>query len=219
MAERKGNKKYVFTVEGECERLYLEHLQKLINGDSKSIFTVEIKAIVTAELSKTAKTFNPVTIPQPLYHLCDVESESDEHVARFESILRDLRTVKEQKYLKYELGYSNFTFDLWMILHKNICNGCSNHRKEYLRFINKEYKMSFSSMDEYKERGNFQKCLDQLTLVEIKEAINRAKNIMNIRERQGDKEIPYCGYKYYKSNPALTIWKCIEKILKDCKLA
>lgn len=28
----------------------------------------------------------------------------------------------------------------------------------------------------------------------------------------------YKGYKYYRENPALSIWESIEKILKDCNL-
>ena len=55
MAERKSNIKYYFTVEGECEELYLDHLQTLINSEEKSLYTVEIKSDVTSNLLKLQK--------------------------------------------------------------------------------------------------------------------------------------------------------------------
>lgn len=53
---------------------------------------------------------------------------------------------------------------------------------------------------------------------DIKMAVARAKDIMVMRKRNGDEEISLYTYKYYKDNPALTIWQSIEKILKDCGL-
>ena len=36
---------------------------------------------------------------------------------------------KVEKNITYKLGYSNFTFELWMILHKQDCNTCFDNRK------------------------------------------------------------------------------------------
>lgn len=58
MGERRSNIKYYFTVEGECEKLYLNHLQALINREEKSLYTVEIKVDVTSNLLKTAKNMH-----------------------------------------------------------------------------------------------------------------------------------------------------------------
>lgn len=218
MAERKRNIKYFFTVEGDCEDWYLGHLQKLINTNEKSLCTVQIERVITRELEKTAKTINPVTVPQTLYHLCDVEGIDDEDQTRFQNYLKDLKMVKKQKGIQYDLGYSNFSFELWMILHKQACNGCLTYKKEYLALINKAYDENFSSLKSYKNKDNFQSCLDKIDLSDIKMAVARAKDIMVMRKRNGDKEISLYTYKYYKDNPALTIWQSIEKILKDCRL-
>ena len=216
MTERKENRRYVFTVEGECEARYLKYLQNLINSTEESAFTVEIKPFVTSDPYKTAKAFNCITTPQ-LYHLCDVESQEHEHVIKFQKILKELSTIKKEKKFQYDLGYSNFTFELWMILHKSICNGCLTHRKDYLPFINRAYHMNFSTLKEYKEENNFQKCLEQLNLSDIKDAIARAKTIMKQRQ-EDDVLVRTCGYQYYKKNPSLNIWNGIETILKDCAL-
>lgn len=218
MAERKPNIKYFFTVEGDCESWYLEHLQSLINNNPDAVCTVQIETIITRELEKTAKTINPVTVPQTLYHLCDVEGIDVEDQTRFENYLKDLKSIKKQKGLQYDLGYSNFSFELWMILHKKNCNGCLTYKKEYLALINKAYEQKFISLKSYKNKDNFRKCLDKIGLSDIKTAIVKSKNIMAMRKRNRDKEISLYTYKYYKDNPALTIWQSIEKILKDCKL-
>ena len=77
--------------------------------------------------------------------------------------------------------------------------------------------MNFSTLKEYKEENNFQKCLEQLNLSDIKDAIARAKTIMKQRQ-EDDVLVRTCGYQYYKKNPSLNIWNGIETILKDCAL-
>ena len=218
MSERKRNIKYFFTVEGDCEYWYLEHLQTLINSNSQALCIVQIETVVTRELQKTAKSINPITVPKTLYHLCDVEGINAEDQTRFQAYLKDLKSVKKQKRLQYDLGYSNFSFELWMILHKNDCNGCLNYKKDYLTLINKAYGQKFISLKSYKQKDNFHECLKKIDLFDVKEAIKRSKIIMAMRKSNGDKEVSYCTYKYYKDNPSLTIWQSIENILKDCKV-
>lgn len=56
------------------------------------------------------------------------------------------------------------------------------------------------------------------TKTNVKEAIARSKNIMQRNAENGSTLSQYKTYKYYKENPALTIWESIEKIFKDCGL-
>ena len=122
------------------------------------------------------------------------------------------------KQIKYQLGYSNFTFELWMVLHKMDCNGSLMHRRHYLVPINRAYNEDFNSLDQYKQEANFRRILGKITLAEVKEAIIRGKSIMQ-RNVENDCTLhQYKGYKYYKENPALLIWEAIEKILKDCEI-
>ena len=60
---------------------------------------------------------NAKTTPQAI-HICDVESNEQVHVDKFKNILSEMREAKAQKKISYVLGYSNFTFELWMVLHK-----------------------------------------------------------------------------------------------------
>ena len=118
----------------------------------------------------------------------------------------------------YQFGYSNLTFDLWIVLHITDCNGAISHRKNYLALLNRAYGEHFESMDEYKHEANFKRCLGKLQLSDVIDAVNRAKVIMQRNQANGYPLQQYKGYKYYKENSSLAIWEVIEKILKDCEL-
>ena len=62
--------------------------------------------------------------------------------------------AKSQKKIKYALGYSNFTFELWMILHKRDCNGSLTDRRQYLNPINQAFGEKFENLDQYKHEDN-----------------------------------------------------------------
>lgn len=122
------------------------------------------------------------------------------------------------KSITYRLGYSNFAFELWMILHKADCNGALVDRTKYLAPLNRAYGEHFESLDEYKHENNFKRLLRSLTLEQVRQAIQRAKSIEAHNEAAGYVLHQYKGYRYYKENPALSIWESIGKIFSDCNL-
>lgn len=217
--KKKENRRYVFTVEGETEKWYFEWLQKQINFSNKSKFTVSIVAKVLQSPRKYAKAVNPISTPK-VTHICDYESNDEEHVNKFKTILSELKEANSSKGrgFKYSLGYSNFTFELWIILHKQVCNGILMHRKQYLSYINKSFNEKFENLDHYKNENNFKRCLSKLTLDNVCLAIERSKAIMEIKVENGEYQEQYKGFKYYKENPSLTIWESVEAILKECDL-
>lgn len=122
------------------------------------------------------------------------------------------------KQIKYKSGYTNFTFDLWIILHMADCSASYVHRKQYITPINKIFGENFENMDEYKKEYNFKRCLNKINLLNVINAIKRAKKIMQKNKENGYTLYQYKGYQYYKENPSLSSWEAIEKILSDCKL-
>lgn len=60
MNNRKENKKYWFTVEGETEKWYLDWLQDKIN-EEESLYQVSIKSIVLQNPKKFAKNVNSIS--------------------------------------------------------------------------------------------------------------------------------------------------------------
>lgn len=216
MGKKKINYDYNFSVEGETEKLYFDWLQDLINNLPDAKRTVTIKSKVEQNPLKHSKSKLSLTTKK-ITHICDYEENTKEYDAKFENILRQLKDAKCNKKIKYELAYSNFTFDLWIILHKIDCYGSLSNRKNYLSFINKAFNEKFVSLDEYKEERNFNRCLSKLSIDDVINAIERAEFIQNNNVANHKKIYQYCGFKYYKDNPALNVYISVKEILKDCK--
>ena len=130
---------------------YLDWLQDCINAIPEAKYNVEIKSQIQQSALKFAKKVNPIAEPSAT-HICDYESNDEYHVKKFKGILDELSRSNKivGRSFKYELGYSNYTFELWMILHKMDYGGSLADRTQYLKPINKAYGMSFESLDKYK---------------------------------------------------------------------
>ena len=218
MAKRKSTKKYYFSVEGETEHWYLKWLQDKINETEASAYRVSFDCPVQKNPLKRAKSL-VVTGKTEIYHLSDYESAEPIHIQQFKDTMDNMKKAKTLgKQINYKFGYSNFTFDLWIILHKADCNGPVSHRRNYLTPLNRAYDEHFESMDEYKHESNFRRILSQLDISNVVEAINRAKVIMQRNQANEYVLQQYKSYKYYRENPSLAVWEAIDKILKDCNL-
>lgn len=218
MPNMKKTKKYYFTVEGETEQWYLQWLENTINSTESALYKVSISCPVNKNPAKYAKSLT-VTDKMRIYHISDYESDEEEHVKEFIDTMDNMKKAMSLgKQITYKFGYSNFTFDLWMVLHRVNCNSCLTHRSQYLQYINRAYGESFTKMDHYKSERNFKRCLSKLDLSSVKDAIERAKTIMANNKANGYVLHEYKGFNYYKENPSLLIWEAIEAILKDCKL-
>ena len=216
MTERYEIRKYVLTVEGETEQWYFYWLRDQINAASDRTCDVSIEAKVEQSPKKYYKGLNAKTTPQ-VYHICDMESNEAEHAQKFDRILSEMREAKTQKKITYILGYSNFTFELWMILHKKDCNGAFLHRQQYLSSIRQAYGEQFEDLAHYKEEAAFKRCLRKITIEDVKTAIRRADTITQKNAEQYTLNHKK-GYSFYRENPALSIHMVVKTILKECGL-
>ncbi len=215
---RKENRTYYFSVEGETEKWYLDWLQGVINANPAAEYTVKLDSKIQKDPLARAKGLT-ILGKTEITHIFDRESEKDVHVRQFQTTLDRMKMAQNVgKSIAYRLGYSNFTFELWMILHKADCNGSLVHRSQYLIPLNKAYGENFENLDQYKQEGNFKRILEKLTLMQVCDAVRRSKLIMQRNAESGFVLQQYKGYKYYKENPSLSIWEIIEKILSECKL-
>lgn len=211
--------KYYFSVEGETEKWYLEWLASEIRKSDNAKCHADIRAVVQTDPVKMAK--NIVIVDKTtITHVCDYESEEEVHVNFFKHTIDELvAAARLGKSITYNLGYSNYTFELWMILHKTDCNVALAHRRQYLDYINKAYCREFKNMGQYKRESHFKKLLGVLSIDDVKSAIRRSRAIMAANaETHGYTEQTYKKYKYYRENPSLSIWESVEKILNDCGL-
>ena len=218
MANMKSTKKYYFTVEGETEQWYLKWLQDRINESSDAAYKVSFDCQVQKNPLKRAKSL-VVTGKTEVWHLSDYESDDPIHMKQFTETMDNMKAAKSVgKQITYKFGYTNLTFDLWIILHRVDCNATTTHRKNYITPLNRAYDEHFEDMKEYKHEDNFKRCLGKLTLANVIDAVNRAERIMTRNKENGYVLQQYKGYKYYKENPSMAIHEIVGKILKDCEL-
>ena len=152
MNERLYTKKFVFTVEGETEKWYLEWLRDQVNSYEDRKYNLAVYVKVQQSPKKFYKNANAKATPE-VFHICDIESSEPVHVAKLQRILSEMKDAKTDKKITYLLGYSNFTFELWMVLHKQDCNGSLSHRRQYLDPINWAFGEKFEDLDQYKHEA------------------------------------------------------------------
>lgn len=211
---RKLNYTYYFSVEGETEKWYLNWLQERINESADVPRTVKLDVQVQKDPMKRVKQM-VILEPTEITHVFDRESEDAVHIKQFAQTLTRMKDAQKLgKKVKYQLGYSNFTFELWMILHKADLYSSKANRKDYLTPLNMAFGEHFESLDEYKQEKNFQRVLNKLTLNDVKDAVCRSRLIMKRNEETISLQ-KYKGYSFYDHNPSLSVWESIEKILKD----
>lgn len=213
---RKENRTYYFSVEGETEQWYLEWLQRMINAEQKAKYTVKLDSKIQKDPLSRIKRMTIVGRTE-ITHIFDYESDEEIHVKQFKKALERMKDAQNTgKNIQYHLGYSNFTFELWIILHMADCNSSLVHRRQYLNPLNKAYGENFENLDQYKQENNFKRILSRLTLDNVRQAIGRSKVIMRKNMEMGYKLQQYKGYQYYKENPSLSLWEQIERILIEC---
>lgn len=211
---------YYLSVEGETEKWYFEHLQKLINNAEEVPFKVSFDVKINKSIISRAKSIPAPYKPTKAFHICDYESNEDVHVKQFNKVLEDIKNVKKiNGNIDYKLGYSNFSFDLWIILHKMQQIGAVTHRKQYVNGINNAYNEKFQYIDDYKEEDNFKRILSKITLNNVILAVNNGNEIRKANQKNSESNYrKYGNFEYYIENPDMTINKCVEQILKECKV-
>lgn len=203
---KKTTKKYYFSVEGDTEKWYLDWLKDEINKCEEAAFKVSFDASIQKNPIKRAKSLS-VTGKTEIWHLSDYESDDPIHVRQFTETMDNMKKASGLgKQISYKFGYSNLTFDLWIILHKANCNSVVAHRKNYLNPLNQAFGERFENMDEYKHESNFKRCLKQLSLENVKDAVNRANLIMARNKDNGYVLHQYKGYKYARLYERLGKW-------------
>lgn len=208
-------KKYVLTVEGETEKWYFLWLKDQINSVESRTYNASVVPKVQQSPRSFYKRTNAKATPE-IIHICDVESTDRCHIDKFENILKEMKEANSQRSIKYTLGYSNFTFELWIILHKKDCFGPFTNRKQYLTPIRQCFNENFEDLDHYKQEATFKRCLKKLTLDDVKSAIKRADRLTQQNLNDNKAITKQSGYSYYRENPALSINEVIKRILTEC---
>ncbi|MDR0645441.1 MAG: RloB family protein [Elusimicrobiota bacterium] len=221
-----GNKirpsqQFHISVEGDTEALYFEHLQKLVNEceDMEYKLKLIIKKINPISFIKNIVSTQMRSIRA--FHIFDYEGNTKEYIGNFENIVKKINEANELKkdgIEYYKIGYSNLSFELWILLHKINLTSPISTKDNYLFHINKNFAphQKVKHISDYKQKRYFERqILSKIKLSDVLMAIEFAKEIetKNYLDKKC-KEI--ADFKFYPDNPDLTVHKCVEEILISC---
>ena len=136
---KKESRQFNISVEGiNCEKMYFEHLAKLINSsDATYNLKVDPRKMTSMQYAKR-NAHRPIekwkgNKKLPYIHVQDIEDYYSEfHRKKFYGMIDEMRDAEDQFWITYELGYSNYTFELWMLLHVADMSHAVLNRKAYL---------------------------------------------------------------------------------------
>lgn len=210
---RKSSNSFYLSVEGQTEKLYFNHLKDLINSSQDFQNTIKLQCKIEKNPISFVKSITLIDTTD-VYHVFDFEGNSSEDIASFERVLNIMKAASKMgKSIRYQLAYSNLTFELWILLHKVSVEESIQNKGYYLKKINDAYGSSFTSLNEMSESANIQRIINQITIQEVYDAIDRAETIKRKCERN-NKPVSIYGYEYYRENPYLTVDVLVKEMLK-----
>lgn len=213
--------KYFISCEGDTERWYLEWLQIQINKDSRTKQKVEFifKNVTPSSFAKSHNsTFTKGMIAGSTFcRIQDIEDYSACHIKNFHSLLASNKKAK-QLFTKYNfiIGYSNFTFEVWMISHKAQVKTVTD-RSQYYKQINSAYGKNFINNDDYKHEKKFDSVLKMLSLDDVIEnALPECKRFKTLNYQNNPQLVrSMYGFRYILSDPDTTLDEFIKLVLHN----
>ena len=194
--------------------MYLEWLQKRINEDGDLKFKVSFD--IKVEKNPVSMVKSEVILGgESIFHFFDFESLAPCHIKGRNETFKKLKEANAIKRVNYRPAYSNFCFELWILLHKKCLRNPFTDRRQYLKEINKVFGKNFENLHQYKHRDNFISVLNALTFDDFLQAIKNSEAISRDCEDHGRKNQIY-GFYFYENNPATSLGAVFKLILKDC---
>lgn len=223
---KKESRQFNISVEGiNCEKMYFEYLARLINTSNRSTYNLKVEPRKMSPLEYAKRNAHkPVDKRKgkkiPYIHVQDVEDYYDDFQrTKFYGMINEIRTAQDKFGICYKLEYSNYTFELWMLLHVADMVQAVQDRHPYLASVNRWFQRNYRSIDEFKSHDEFQRILDEfVTLDSIKQAISRAEKIVQNNDREKKVKENYKGFTFYRDNPDISVHEVVQMIFDVCEV-
>lgn len=211
--------KFFISREGDTEQWYFEWLQEVINSDPRTKNKIQFiyKNVMPSSFAKSnSGTFTKDMIKGSYFcRIQDIEDYGNDRIRQFQNLLKSTKEA-HKLYPKYNfyIGYSNYTFEVWMISHRMQVKSIAD-RKLYYREINRAYGTSFTDNDDYKHEKHFKAILKSLSLDDvISKAIPECDRIRkhNAQNYNKVRKSEY-GFDYYLCNPDTSLHEFVKIIL------
>ena len=178
--------------EGQQEEMYFDHIAKKVKEANPNISLKFKKLAKLKTLEKSSTDVPKIAVFD--YDLNKVDFESKVKICNETRIL-----------------YSNLNFDLWLVLHKKQYRRTVQNNNAYIDEIRNSYNLPDNA--NIKAKGNIQKILEQIELVDVKRAIQNAEEIMKGKMEE-DKIYVKRNFSYYP-NPSMSINEFFKELFED----
>lgn len=216
--------RFYISCEGETERWYFEWLQRQINKDKRTREKIDFcfKNISPSSFAKSNKNAftNAMIEGTKFCRVQDIEDYSECQIKAFHNLLKSNKEAKNiLKKVSFIIGYSNYTFEVWIIAHKTKVKSVA-HRDHYYRQINSAFGKKFENNCDYKSKSNFESILKLLTLDDvINNALPECQRFKskNSTDDPQSKRSMY-GFTYMLKEPDTTLDDFVKIILKCAEI-
>ena len=178
--------------EGQQEEMYFDHIAKKVK-EARTNISLKFKKLAKLKTLEKSSTGVP-KIAVFDYDLNKVDFESK------------VKLCNETRIL-----YSNLNFDLWLVLHKKQYRKTVQNNNAYIDEIRNSYNLPNNT--NIKAKGNIQKILDKIELIDVKRAIENAEEIMK-EKMEEDKIYVKRNFSYYP-NPSMSINEFFKELFED----
>lgn len=178
--------------EGQQEEMYFDHIAKKVK-EARPNISLKFKKLAKLKTLEKSSTGVP-KIAVFDYDLNKVDFESK------------VKLCNETRIL-----YSNLNFDMWLVLHKKQYRRTVQNNNAYIDEIRNSYNLPNNT--NIKAKGNIQKILDKIELIDVKRAIENAEEIMK-EKMEEDKIYVKRNFSYYP-NPSMSINEFFKELFED----
>ncbi len=192
---------YRGSVEGLQEELYFKHIQELINNSDE----------FNKRVNFNFKNSNGGSASKIVEKASIYTGTNNAKIAVFDYDFKKddfIKAIKLCKNKRIFPAYSNVSFNLFLILHKQDYNKQTTPNDNYLKDLRNAYKLD--SKIDIKNETECLKIIEQINLEMVKTAIKRAK-IINLESKKYNKEITKDVYE----QPFLNINEFLEQVFKE----
>lgn len=200
-------KTYLCVCEGQQEEMYLNHLAYLVKDFPNRVVKFNTVIDRPYRLKKTYVEYDSAAVFD--YDFNEVEFKRN--IELCDKLDSPNKSRKRKKGKRVYHAYSNVNFDLWLILHKENFNISVLKNDAYLSEVKRIYNLG--TRENIKNENTIKKILEQITLNDVKEAIERAGRI---RKTKITSEKMVIGSTVYYPNPDFSLHEFIRIVLKDC---
>lgn len=191
---------YFCVVEGQQEKMYLEHISSLLRDFPQRTVSFNIRIGNAGEIKKLLVEYDKVC-------LFDHDFNRNEFENNLKTCLQ-LNKGRKKNSAVVDHAYSSICFDLWLVLHKKFISRSANSPREYVNDVRDLY--SLSEEADIKSREAMAKILNQITLEDVKTAILNAERIRNSKTEE-DKF--YVNDTFYYRDPDFSVNAFLKKVL------